>query len=278
MQCLTKLLGTVAIFVRRLAVALERGRRHAVRSSDQVDGARREGEAGRTAVSTMDPKILVQGLVAWMRREGVAPTRTRLMKFLYLSDLHYARHHDGTTITGWRWYVNSFGPMANEAYEVFDRGVTEGWLSCTPGTAFDAEGGGRTIFYDVADKNAGDRLFEVGKVHRWIKEFGDDTGKLLRFVYGNTDPMADAKEGDVLDFSIARPTDQVAPIRGRAPTRKEEKKFEELSKKLQARYKATLAANEAAVNGPRDAAYFEGLPADETSIDGDILLLFERGR
>jgi len=76
-------------------------------------------------------EMLLEGIIAWMRTEGVAPTRTRIVKFLYLADLQYARYHDGKTFTGWRWYTDSFGPFATEALRLLDEGVNEGWLRTT---------------------------------------------------------------------------------------------------------------------------------------------------
>ncbi|MFO0763036.1 MAG: hypothetical protein U0359_41755 [Byssovorax sp.] len=229
-------------------------------------------------MSAIDSATLVQGLIAWMRQEGVAVTRTRLMKFIYLADLHHARHHEGATITGWRWYVHSFGPMANEAYVLLDRGVREGWLTSNASSSSGEEGEPSAIFYDIVTKGAAEQLHGMGKVHRWIKTLGDDTPRLLRFVYGNTEPMVDAKEGEYLDFSSARPTDNVAPIHGRKPTRKEEKRFEEISKRLRARYEAAQASNAKIVDGPRDDAYFNDLPAEGASVNGDMILLFDKER
>jgi hypothetical protein len=230
-------------------------------------------------VNRPDPKTLLIGLIVWMRREGVAATRTRLMKFLYLADLHHARHHGGETVTGWRWRVDAYGPLAEEAYRLFEQGEAEGWLSASCPGERDDERGQKAVFYDVASgMDVGDALLLVGKVRQWMRELGDQTGKLLRFVYGNTEPMMDAGEGDLLDFSPTRPVDNIKPLASRPLSRKDEKRFKELSDRLQARYETARTANRNAPQGPRDAAYLADLPEEDAQMGGDIELTFERRR
>jgi hypothetical protein len=189
-------------------------------------------------VNRPDPKTLLVGLIVWMRRESIATTRTRLMKFLYLADLHHARHHGGETVTGWRWRVDAYGPLVEEAYRLFERGEAEGWLFASCPGERDDERGHKAVFYEVAPgMDVGDALLLVGKVRKWMRELGDDTGKLLRFVYG--------------------------PLASRPLSRKDEKRFKELSERLQARYEAARTANRNAPQGPRDAAYIADLPEED---------------
>jgi len=220
-----------------------------------------------------DVDTLIAGIIGWMREENVAPTRTRLMKFLYLADLHYARHHEGKTATGWRWYVNAFGPMANEAYSAFEAGVAAGWLRESGGGPDSNGEQGGAIFYDANVKPANDTLLAVGKVRQWIKKYGDDTNRLLRFVYGSTEPMLDAHEGDLLDFSDARPIDS-KPIELLKSTRNQEKKFVAAMKALRAEYEAARAANAKIVDGPYDDVYRAGVPDETSELGGVATLVF----
>lgn len=114
----------------------------------------------------------------------------------------------------------------------------------------------------------------IGKVREWIKRFGDDTPRLLRYVYGATEPMDGAREGQVLDFSRAQPLN-AQPLKGRAPTRDEKRRFAEISARLKARYEAMAAENAKVPEGPRDEAYFNDLPSDDEQMDGQIVLKFE---
>ncbi|WP_437996861.1 hypothetical protein WMF26_38895 [Sorangium sp. So ce185] len=195
------------------------------------------------------------------------------MKFLYLADLHYARHHAGQTLTRWRWYVHSFGPMANEAYSLFERGTREGWLSANVEPRRDEEDS-KTVFYNTNEVVPSDMMVSVGKVREWIKRFGDDTPRLLRYVYGSTEPMDGAREGEPLDFSRAQPLD-AAPLKGRSPTNEEKRRFAEISARLKARYDSMAAANATVSDGPRDSAFFRDLPVDDERIGGEVVLTFK---
>src|SRR5262249_31041377 len=131
--------------------------------------------------------------------------------------------------------------------------------------------------YDVPRRETPHDLLEVGKVRRWIKEFGDDTNRLLCFVYGNTEPMHDAFDGDVLDFSKAQPCD-VRQLQGRPPTQRQEKRFADAMKRLRVEYETARAENANIQDGPRDAAYYDGLPQEDVPMNGIIELAFDNGR
>ncbi len=238
-------------------------------------------------------EILLKAIIAWMRNEGVAPTRTRIVKFLYLADLQHARYHGGRTFTGWRWRTDSFGPFATEALNLLDRGVNEGWLKTTilqreEGQArLEAQAGladmesGRTFIYDLPDFATVERAKEdaplgFGAVRNWIKKYGSDTNALLRFVYGNTEPMENAVEGVTLDFTTARPISVAKPIPGRKLTTQERQKLNDLLTRMRAKYQAIQLANKAMHWGPYDDAYYEGLPRETETPAGTIVLRFPK--
>lgn len=230
-------------------------------------------------------EILLKAVIAWMRGEGVAPTRTRIVKFLYLADLQYARYHGGKTFTGWRWYTDSFGPFATEALRLLDQGVNESWLKTTvlereEEAELDRQSG-QTFIYDLPDFEAGERAREqvplgFGAVRSWIKKYGSDTNALLRFVYGNTEPMENAAEGVTLDFTTARPISVVKPIPGRELTKQERQKMNDLLTRMRTKYQAIRAENNAMHWGPYDDAYYEGLPRETETPTGTIVLRFPK--
>jgi hypothetical protein len=83
---------------------------------------------------------------------------------------------------------------------------------------------GRTFIYDLPDYATVERAKEdapigFGAVRSWIQKYGSDTNALLRFVYGNTEPMENAVEGVILDFTTARPISVAKPIPGRKLTK-----------------------------------------------------------
>ncbi len=53
---------------------------------------------------------LVQLICGWASERDEVLTPIRIVKFLYLADLYYARKNDGMTLTGWRWRFIDFGP------------------------------------------------------------------------------------------------------------------------------------------------------------------------
>lgn len=228
-------------------------------------------------MGSIDAKTLTMGLIAWMRREGVAPTRTRLVKFLYLADLQHARYKGGRTLTGWRWRTKSFGPFASEARQLFDEGVRAGWLLQSGATEEDEDDDeGRAVFYDVAhaDVTLLEPLPLLGKVREWIKQYGDSTSNLLRFVYGHTEPMEVAKDGEDLDFTRARPPGPGPAVRSQPLSRKQEKRLDELMRNLRSEYEAARLASRTYADGPRDRAYFDGLPKETEPPTDEFVLRF----
>jgi hypothetical protein len=240
-----------------------------------------------------DPKTLLRVLIVWMRREGVAPTRTRLVKFLYLADLQYARSHRGETITGWNWYVDSFGPFAVEALRALDRGVEEHWLipialgeremaETLPATGLELAERSRTaMIYDLPERSLSQNEEEAmpvgsGKLKGWMRDYGSDTNALLRFIYGNTEPMEFAIEGAPLDFSVAQTPVSAHPIVSSGLKKKEKSKIAGLLKSMREKYETALARNAALVQGPYDDAYSEGLPTEDDEIRGTAILTFTK--
>ncbi len=221
-------------------------------------------------------KALLRGIVKVMRKEGIAPTRTRIIKFLYLADLHYARSHDGKTVTEWGWYVGPFGPIAREALALLDDGVREGWLRSSESAEdeVDEDTSRRTaIFYDLADDFDAELPTGFVKLMDWIKQYGDATNRLLRFVYGNTEPMLVAAPGDELDFGTAMRRAQERPVVTRLSA-KDRKKAKALIKSI-----ASSVVEPPPVEEPEglyDDAYRDGVPKEEAlPAKGDFVLEFD---
>lgn len=204
-----------------------------------------------------DGKTLLLGILRWCRQEDVSATRTRIMKLLYLADLHYARTHAGRTATGWGWRLDSFGPLATECYLLLETGAREGWLRHSTGAGDDLRDR-ETHFYSPADWEGRVDLPEFGRVRRWIKEYGDSTPRLLRFVYGETEPMQEAWPGELLDFSVALPPPPV--IEPQKIPHKAMKRLKELKAALVAQHQKSF---EPLSEGPYDEAYYAGVPQEE---------------
>jgi hypothetical protein len=266
---------------------------------------------------SFDTKALIRTLVGWMRNEGVAPTRTRLVKFLYLADLQYARYHGGNTLTGWRWYAYSFGPFAVEALRELDRSVEEHWLVSTmlrqtedlpflaperatigfpeeqeehhlSSKVFGKAGAVRflvapeptTTIYRLLDPDFSleEESLPLGlaKLKSWIREYGSDTKALLRFVYGNTEPMEVAYEGQELDFTLAQPEVRAKLLESSGLKKAEKAKIANLLKSMREKYDSAMTQNSMLIQGPYDEAYFQGLPSDNEEFTGTAILRFSK--
>lgn len=213
---------------------------------------------------------ILRGIIRWCRQEDVAATRTRLMKLMYLADLHFARNHDGATATGWRWRLDAFGPLAAECYALLERGEAEGWLRHFEKA--DAEGrDGATHFYYLPAEAPAVDLGGLGRVKTWIKTYGHSTHDLLRFVYGETEPMQTAVPGEELDFSTALPPPKW--IQAEPLTKKARKRLHSLVKEIVARQVEATPIPEM----PRDEGYYQGLPKEEPIGLFELRLEFEKG-
>jgi len=227
----------------------------------------------------VDPKTLVRALVAAMWREGVAPTRTRLIKFLYLADLHHARYHGGQTITGWRWHVGPFGPVADDGLASFERGIREGWL-VTQGMNNDADESGsqRAVIYGLPADDRDVALPPVlGKLREYIKKYGSDTSRLLHFVYGNTEPMEHAQPFDELDFSVARATGPGPVIESPPIDKKKRRRIDEILNRISASA-ASARSTATPSKAIYDRAFLEGVPTEDTPSSDPTVIYFPRRR
>lgn len=137
-----------------------------------------------------------------------APTKTKLVKFLYLADI--ARVQDRTRrLTDLDWIYFHYGPYAFELERRLDR------LS---GGRLEVRGRDEALLYvgapDPPDAESwpdSTRLLLDRIVDRWAAE---PLNALLDHVYFETEPMVAASRGDHLDFTLVRPPTFVRPDPG----------------------------------------------------------------
>jgi len=214
---------------------------------------------------SVEPKALLRGIIKVMRRQRMAPTRTRLVKLLYLADLHHARHHDGATLTRWHWYVGPFGPVAKEALSLLDQGVAEGWLRLWDSGLTDAneDTGRRTaVVYDLEGDEPAELPAGYGRLEEWIARYGDTTNGLLRFVYGNTEPMLVANPGEDLDFTTAIHPKTAKPI-SHTLSAKSKKRMKQIIRRIAAAMDPLPAAQASLAGDVYDEEFDRGVPQDE---------------
>ncbi|MBU4186104.1 MAG: SocA family protein [Proteobacteria bacterium] len=160
---------------------------------------------------SIDPKQLVKYVVWLAGQFDAAVTETRLIKYLYLIDLYHARIKQGETLTGWPWAFVDFGPYCKEAYDAMEQAVK---LNLIEENYYDSKYEDRDKFRLLSiEKDEQDEeppiakdlhIYIISQLQQIIRQYGDDTARLLDSVYYDTEPMRYALPKQQLDFSIAK--------------------------------------------------------------------------
>jgi hypothetical protein len=147
---------------------------------------------------------LIRYIVWYATQRGMKLTTTRVVKFVYLADLFYARSTGGKTLTDFPWKFIHYGPYCPDVMAELE---------------FAAKG--NLIFEDRRESKFGDKDYflytcqdteaenieseiptsVLSPLRESIKLFGEDTQALLDHVYFETEPMSGVRKGDLLDFS-----------------------------------------------------------------------------
>ena len=157
------------------------------------------------------PAAALQAILLEAKAAGVPkPTRTALVKYLYLLDVFYAEETAGQTWTGLTWRFHHFGPYSDAAVAALDRLVEQGLV----------------VQEDVSTRDRDYSLYQLGEwskavaltglgiptdvrlaIEQAARKFAADLYGLLDYVYFRTAPMRDAFPGDQLSFLGARKVD-----------------------------------------------------------------------
>lgn len=199
---------------------------------------------------------VVQGLLD----EEAYPSRTRIVKILYLIDVEYYRRHR-QTLTGLKWICFKYGPYDLSFPRIFqkldfiDLEETE-----------EATADGRKIFryetveeQDISDLvGYSDKAMIDAIIEKWALE---NLNALLNHAYFETEPMEGAEKGDILDFSkiTARRYEPIILTRERMLSGEEQRdrrrRLTEARKRWEERvHQSNLAMREAPP--PLDEPYF----------------------
>ena len=128
--------------------------------------------------------------------------KTKLVKLLYLVDVENYRRRRSTRLSGLEWRFYHYGPYA---FEIDD--ALESLSLDIPQESFKTEQGHKAIvfrpprdLYPTLGKHV--RPAELALVNKIINDWGDvELNPLLNHVYFYTEPMKNAKRGELLDFS-----------------------------------------------------------------------------
>ncbi len=144
---------------------------------------------------------LIAHIVCQLGDMGVGFGKTKLVKLLYLIDVeNYRRRRKTLSKLEWRFY--HYGPYAFEIDEALEQLALD-----IPQEEVTTQSGYSAVIFKPdreLSPRLGDhvQLREVRLVNRVIKEWGEeDINSLLNHVYFYTEPMKDAKRGEILDFS-----------------------------------------------------------------------------
>jgi hypothetical protein len=146
-------------------------------------------------------QALVKAILSRVQeREGYA-TKTKLVKYLYLLDVSHYRK-TGQTMTGLPWRFHLYGPWADEFETLFRELRRQGDIEVTLSRRadLDAEFVNARGHIDLADLTEDVTL---GLEFRHIVDQWADRrlGEMLDYVYFYTEPMEEARRGELLDFS-----------------------------------------------------------------------------
>ncbi|MCP4706124.1 MAG: SocA family protein, partial [candidate division Zixibacteria bacterium] len=136
----------------------------------------------------------------WDREIGAI----HIVKYIYLADLAYARHHNGETYTGIPWQFHHYGPWSYDLYELIE-------------PILDKVGARKKQIQSEYDKdfvrwsNTDDNLFDTiddqidiivaGSIQKNHRKFTNSTYDLLHHVY-RTKPMLYAAPDEYLNFAL----------------------------------------------------------------------------
>lgn len=211
----------------------------------------------------MDTQTLILAIIKEARDLSCAPMlKTTLVKFLYLLDVYVARESQGTSASGIKWEFIHFGPFSQSVVSTLDELIADKKLYRTQG---ETQSGDREfVLYDLTNYQKVANLRDAGisnsiqrRIQSDMKRYAKNLPRLLDYVYFKTEPMADARPGEVLNFEKCTTVsiDDVRPI---AMQRLRPKAIKNTRQKLQEMV-AARKGRDKILQGPFDETYYSGL-------------------
>jgi hypothetical protein len=149
-------------------------------------------------------KQLVSAIASLIREYGGTPTKTKLLKLLYLADVENWRDH-GQRLTDLNWIFYLYGPWTEQYDQLLSEMKSEGVIEVNPGH----EDGEATFInalhpakLEQVDLSTPTYFAIKGLIERWGPQ---RTAELLDYVYFETEPMVNAVRGQALDFGSVKP-------------------------------------------------------------------------
>lgn len=154
--------------------------------------------------------------ITWLsteREEALSPIR--LVKFIYLADLYYAKENKGVTLTGWTWKFVHYGPFCVESLQAIKGAVDKGFIEAF---SFESQFDDEEHFLYKRESDTEPAVGSIlpyyitGPLQAAIRKWAGDTYGLLDHIYFETEPMKDVHPGDILDFSKTQEVIRVEKI------------------------------------------------------------------
>jgi len=215
---------------------------------------------------------LIKYLVWIATERGTKLTTIRLVKFLYLTDLYWARENNGKTFTGWPWKFVHYGPFCGESLETINEAHREGLIEKAAYDSKYVDDEYYLYWCKEEPKTAKEfPLYLLSPLKQAVSKWGDDTYGLLDHVYFDTEPMIDAKKGDLLDFSKARKFEKPKEIKMLKLTQEQVTKSKEIIERLKTKYKEGLASRDKGPQPVYDEVYHKAARfLDEEDLEGEL--------
>jgi hypothetical protein len=221
-------------------------------------------------INTLD---LIQYIVCYATEREMKLSPIRLVKFLYLTDLYWARENNGETLTEWPWKFVHYGPFCSESLEYIEKAHRDGLIEKNPYESKFADDDYFLYWCKESRKDFERKLpiYLLSPLREAISKWGDDTFGLLDYVYFETEPMLEAKKGDLLDFSKAKKPEKPEPIEMIKLSPKQVAKGKEIIERLKTKYKKGLESQARAPEPIYDEVYQKGKKLlDDEDLQGDL--------
>jgi hypothetical protein len=216
---------------------------------------------------------LTQYIVCYATEKGVKLSPIRLVKFLYLADLYWARENEGATLTKWPWKFVHYGPFCTESLYAIEKAFQSELIQRT---AYESKYVDEDYFLYWCKESRTDTernlpIYLTSPLHEAISKWGDDTYGLLDYVYFETEPMLEARKGDLLDFSKAKSPEVSQDIVMVKLSAKQIAIGKEIVEKLKSKYREGFKSQAQSPQPIYDEVYLKGTKVlDEEDLQGDL--------
>jgi hypothetical protein len=231
----------------------------------------------------VEPVKLIQFIVCLATELRASLSPIRVVKFVYLADLYHARENRGETLTGWPWAFVYYGPYCTESFLALKKAVDDGLIEATP---YESKYDDKDRFLYSCPSEKGFDVESQLSIYVWsslkeaIKKWADDTPGLLDHVYYDTEPMEDAKRGDLLDFSKAHLPIKLQKLEMKKISKPNAEKGRQLISALREQYRtSSYKLSEEKAQMVRDGTFEKSLPLiDDEDLEEGLSGIAEIGK